>query len=103
MRFDRDIYIAGTGTYLPPTVRVQSAIEAGLVAESHRDLGYETVAVAEDISAADMAVAAAQAAALAGAGALAAWVGIPVAFACCAALLIVGCARWIMPRCVRIL
>jgi len=48
-------------------------------------------------------MAAAQAAALAGAGALAAWVGIPVAFACCAALLIVGCARWIMPRCVRIL
>jgi 3-oxoacyl-[acyl-carrier-protein] synthase-3 len=60
MRFDQNIYLAGTGTYLPPAVPVQPAIDAGLVGESHQGLGYETVTVSQDVAAADMAVTAAR-------------------------------------------
>lgn len=60
MRFQQDIYLAGTGAYLPPAVPVQPACDAGLVGEDHRDLGYESVTVADDITAADMAVEAAR-------------------------------------------
>ncbi|MFC0003930.1 ketoacyl-ACP synthase III family protein [Micromonospora siamensis] len=60
MRFERNIYLTGTGTFLPPVVPVRPAVEAGLIGETHRDLGYDSVAVAEDISAVDMAVEAAR-------------------------------------------
>ncbi|MFC0003931.1 ketoacyl-ACP synthase III family protein [Micromonospora siamensis] len=60
MRFDRTIHIAGTGVFLPPAVPVQPAVDAGLVDEAHRDLGYETVTVADQSAAVDMAVEAAR-------------------------------------------
>lgn len=60
MRFDQTIFVAGTGACLPQPVPVQPAVDAGLVDEAHRDLGYESVTVARDIAAADLAVEAAR-------------------------------------------
>ncbi|GKQ35337.1 ketoacyl-ACP synthase III family protein [Streptomyces sp. A012304] len=41
----KDLYIAGTGVWLPQRQPVAAAVAAGLVGESHLGLGFETVAV----------------------------------------------------------
>jgi 3-oxoacyl-[acyl-carrier-protein] synthase III len=60
MRISHDLYVAGTGVHLPVVVPVQPAIDAGLVDEAHRGLGYESVVVAGTAAPPDMAVAAAR-------------------------------------------
>ncbi|BFV59200.1 ketoacyl-ACP synthase III family protein [Kitasatospora sp. CMC57] len=62
MRHTTDIFLAATGTWLPDERRsLADAVAAGLVGESHRDLGYESIAVEESGTApVDMAVAAAR-------------------------------------------
>ncbi|HWH01648.1 MAG TPA: ketoacyl-ACP synthase III family protein [Pilimelia sp.] len=60
MRCETDIYLAGTGVWLPELSSVQAAVDAGLVGEGHRGLGYESVAVADGMAAPDLAVRAAR-------------------------------------------
>ncbi|MFD5751120.1 ketoacyl-ACP synthase III family protein [Streptomyces sp. NPDC127033] len=60
MRFD-DIHLAGVGTYVPPVVPVEEAIEAGRYTAEARDAsGLESVAVESTLPAVDMAVRAAR-------------------------------------------
>jgi 3-oxoacyl-[acyl-carrier-protein] synthase III len=56
----RDVYLAATGTWLPRRTSVREAVDAGLVGEYHRDLGYETVTVADDTCGAELALKAAR-------------------------------------------
>ncbi|MGW4568173.1 ketoacyl-ACP synthase III family protein [Streptomyces sp. NPDC004561] len=56
MKFENDLYIASAGSWLPDTVPVTQAIADGLVDEDHRDLGFEHIAVSDDLSAPEMAV-----------------------------------------------
>ncbi|MDH6110594.1 3-oxoacyl-[acyl-carrier-protein] synthase-3 [Kitasatospora sp. MAP12-15] len=61
MRYTKNIYLAGTGTWLPGTQPMAQAIEAGLVGEDHRDLGYQAIAIDESGTApVDMAISAAR-------------------------------------------
>ncbi|MEV4926776.1 ketoacyl-ACP synthase III family protein [Streptomyces roseoverticillatus] len=60
MRYDRTIYLAGTGAWLPEPSPLGPEAEAGRVSEHHRSLGYESIAVAGDVAGAEMAVRAAR-------------------------------------------
>lgn len=60
MKYDKDIRISGTGVWLAPLTPLEQAVEAGLVGDHHRALGYESIAVAGDEAGADMAVRAAR-------------------------------------------
>jgi 3-oxoacyl-[acyl-carrier-protein] synthase III len=57
----KDLYVAGLGVYLPATVSTASAVEDGRYPADERELaGWESVAVAGDLAAPDMAVVAAR-------------------------------------------
>jgi 3-oxoacyl-[acyl-carrier-protein] synthase-3 len=52
-----DLYVAGTGVWLPERQPVGPAVAAGLVGQAHLGLGFETIAIDEDDTAPpDMAV-----------------------------------------------
>ncbi|WP_156754444.1 ketoacyl-ACP synthase III family protein [Actinokineospora pegani] len=62
MRVD-DVHLAAVGTFLPPAVTTAHAVEQGWYAEADRAAaGFESVLVAGDLPAPDMAVSAARAA-----------------------------------------
>ena len=57
VKFTKDLYVAATATWIPgSTVSLADAIERGIVGDDHKDLGYETISVAENQSGAEMAV-----------------------------------------------
>jgi 3-oxoacyl-[acyl-carrier-protein] synthase-3 len=62
MKFDEDLYVAAVGSWLPDTVSLSDAVQAGLVDAEHRDIGYDSIGVARDISGPEMAVRAGRAA-----------------------------------------
>lgn len=60
MRVNGDVFVAGTGVWLASTSQLlEEVVNAGLVGEDHRDLGYVSVLVDEEgVAAPDMAIAA---------------------------------------------
>ncbi|MFE9449664.1 ketoacyl-ACP synthase III family protein [Streptomyces sp. NPDC006739] len=56
MKFDNDLFIASAASWLPPVRPLADAIAEGLVDEEHRNIGYESIAVAEAVSGPEMAV-----------------------------------------------
>ena len=56
MRFDKDLFIASAGSWIPDTITVAQATAEGLVDEEHRDLGFENIAVSDELSGPEMAV-----------------------------------------------
>lgn len=56
MKFSKNIYVAATATWLPDTtVSVADAIERGLVDDEHKNLGFESITVAENAAGPEMA------------------------------------------------
>jgi 3-oxoacyl-[acyl-carrier-protein] synthase-3 len=62
MHDDLEIYVAGTASWIPESLPLATAIESGWVPETHQNLGYESIAIAGDIAAPDMAIRAARSA-----------------------------------------
>ncbi|MGW2647462.1 ketoacyl-ACP synthase III family protein [Streptomyces sp. NPDC001393] len=56
MRFDKDLFVASAGSWLPDTVTVRQATADGLVDEEHQNLGFEHIAVSDELSGPEMAV-----------------------------------------------
>jgi 3-oxoacyl-[acyl-carrier-protein] synthase-3 len=56
MRFDEPLFIASAASYLPEVVPFGTAVAEGRIDEEHRELGFESVAVADDLSGPEMAV-----------------------------------------------
>ncbi|MFJ9815465.1 ketoacyl-ACP synthase III family protein [Streptomyces sp. NPDC101151] len=56
MKVENDLFIASAASWLPDLRPLSDVVAQGLVDEEHRNLGYESIAVAEGISGPEMAV-----------------------------------------------
>ena len=58
MSTNQEIFVAATGTCIPDPTPLEAMIEAGLVPEEKRLLGYRSIAIADDEAPPDMAISA---------------------------------------------